>query len=284
MLSPALAARRKPRVPPPDSSPDSSPDAVNDIRDGSELSVGAYGYNVNYAEAVAPPGKSTENGILPGARVEYKLHFGEGRWYLRAAGDVALGSTQFNGNVWGTNQTLVTPTNDAISNVELNGGVVLTDPHAPSRLLAYLGIGLHNWNRIITGGNGYPEDYLWLFFPVGLRWENRFGNWSIVVDGSFHWGFAGKISAFLSQNPDLGYNDAFGSLGGISGGRLEVPVTYWLSESWGIGLTPWVEYISVAQGPSFPLVPSDGSAATTTTEPASQAWLVGGYLYGVFHW
>lgn len=238
------------------------------------ISVGLNLYRFDYAEELNPPLKSTEKGLLPGARLEYEFTPPQSSFFGGACADYSPASTNFDGTTQ-TGAPVVSKTANRFLSIEALGGYA---PHPWVR--PYAGIGYRFWERGDGGVDqqgvvSFREHYSWLFAPVGIRLGGDFGEqWNLIVDASVRFMFAGRITAYLSDiNPAL--NEPSSSLGSRAGYRVRLPLTYRFSPEVGVSVAPWYEYSAIGRGETFAILQS-GQTVGTGFEPASRT-----HQYGV---
>lgn len=249
----------------------------------------------NYAEDFPPPGKSTENGTLPGFFLSYTHQNGppyvDAGFYWTALMEYSPGGTHYDGTTQAPNYTPVQQdTSNQFFRAEGDMGfsLVCFSHEADSGCLKlYGGLGARLWTRGVSNTNNGvqspSEHYSWLYLPIGARVEKQLGeSWTIGLDASLRWMFAGGIVVKFTDFPGY-YEDGEGSLGSkwTPGVRLELPIQYKISRTISIETVPWFEYSSIGQGDTFDVDTADGTLEGY--EPASRTYQYGarfGVVYG----
>jgi hypothetical protein len=227
----------------------------------------------NYAEDFPPPGKSTENGILPSIFFFYREQHGESSSYWTLGFEFSPGGTHYDGTTQGPDYTPIQQnTANQFLRAEFDYGLAVTPWLKP-----YVGLGGRYWIRgastVINGVASPSEHYAWLYLPLGLRYEGRSGLWSFAADVSLRWMFLGSIAVEFSEI-DSSYEDSSGSLGGAVGGRAELPIRRQFSEHYSAQLVPWFEYSAIGKGSVFDII-QNGSVTDQGYEPASRTYQFG---------
>jgi hypothetical protein len=243
----------------------------------------------DYKEDFPPPGKSTENGTLPGLFVLYRQQESFTSNYWSFTFEFSPGGTHYDGT---TQAPEFNPVQQETSNrffrAEADYGINLTclsrDTN-PGCVKLYFGLGARLWTRgesTITGNVASPaEDYSWLYLPLGVRYEKQWDdNWSFALDASLRWTFLGNI---VVRFTDLGLadNDGEGSLGSKLGERLELSVRRKVSDTLSFEVVPWFEYSAIGQGSIFDIY-VNGELKDQGLEPASRTYQYGARLGFVY--
>jgi hypothetical protein len=273
-ISQGTEAPPAPPPPPPPPSPQaaSSPKPVASGGEKStSISLSGSFFGFYYTEYIPPP-TDGEAGVLGGVNLEVRTTVAKAV-VLYGSADVDFGQTKYSGALQ-NGTPLTSPTNDFIMNGEL--GVGYAFPVATStRLIPYLGFGTHFWNRSLTGLGAYTENYLFFYFPVGLRLESKTSDrFEFALDASLHVNVGGVVYVLLSQLSPPEQN-ATGSLGSAVGVKVQAPLIFHLASEFKLRVAPFFEYFGIGQGAYFNTYQANGQFVDQSYEPASSTFLYG---------
>ena len=176
-------------------------------------------------------------GTLPGAQLQLHHPYAAGCGTIDTDYIVnyAYGGARYTGALWGNPfGSLHTDVDEQIFEGEVDVGYTIllsTTCHAG----AFVGMGYHHWNRLMKGEGAYDEHYSWIYFPLGLRIDNRFGDClTLSLEGAYIPTTQGRLKVDLNGGFRL-------NLGDESGWRIKGAMEYALAQNWSIALAPWYQ-------------------------------------------
>ncbi|MDQ7780060.1 MAG: autotransporter domain-containing protein [Planctomycetota bacterium] len=241
------------------------------------LELGVLYYNFDYAEDIDGPGKSTEEGWLPGLHLGYRYEGADNGLYGRLLFEWTDWETNYDGT---TQAPDYDPVEDQTENtmITVESNIGYTFKPGDLHITPYTGLGYRYWDRDLGNlGNPFSEEYSWWFVPLGVR-----ADWlasedlTIALDVSVNFMFAGNIAVNLSEADPL-FDDEESDLGNKDGWKVELPVTYRFDEQWALVVTPWYEYSEIGKGDEFTVM-YGGVPVGIGWEPASETEQYGVYL------
>lgn len=209
------------------------------------LELGAKHYYYNYSETIG----DSEKAWLNGFHIAYKKQNNQTGNYYKVSYDQTNQNTNYDGFLISTYPVYTTTpyqgiTNNKITNYEITLGSSLNDRH---KEYVYTGLGVHNWDRNLTGSGGYLEKYSWNYIPVGYRNEHQLTDkWSGALDISLRFMFNGDMSTAYNGGTTSGLDNRF-VLGNKIGYKIELPYTYQMTSQLSMQVNPWYEYSGIGQ-------------------------------------
>ena len=211
----------------------------------STLKMGFMLYYFDYKEDMVPPGKSTNEGWLPGTFISYSFKKNS-VFYTRLYGHYAAAEITYDGTTQAGTPIKFSNDPQKFFKLQWDFGYpwAIRDNFV---LTPYLGVGYRYWERGEANYPNYKEVYTWGYIPVGLRIDYDINDrWRVGGNVAANFMFGGNLKAYLSEvsagAPDLNFN-----LGNEVGWYAEFPVTYRFTNTWALTATPWYEYSTIGR-------------------------------------
>lgn len=238
-----------------------------------QLDAGFTVTQLDYREDVPFPLKSTESGLFPGVHGGYRFMLPDGINHFGASIGLSSATTTYDGSTM-RGAPVIAETSNVVFEGQIEYGREVTPDSLTNRWSPYVGLGMHFWKRDLSGApGGYAERYLWMFLPVGVRYQHFFDSaWNIGFDASFRVNLGGWISVDFPQFDNVPTSS--GSLGSAIGGRIQIPVEYRATEMVAFSLAPFFEYAGIGQGSVFQFHQPSGRISNAR-EPASRSLFIG---------
>ncbi len=214
-----------------------------------------YNY-FDYKEDINPPGKSNENGWLPGIYFDYAFRK-KSIIYTKVHFNYSAADVTYDGSTRGG--TPITYSDQAAKLFRFEWDIGYPIPIGNDfTLIPYTGYGYRYWSRSQARATStyisYKEVYNWHYIPVGIKADYKINDrWNIGGSVAANFMFGGKMTAYLSESIG-GLNDVDFTLGNKVGFYTELPVTFRFTKNWALVLTPWYEYSAIGK--------SDNAAVT----------------------
>jgi hypothetical protein len=224
---------------------------VSSVRQqSSAFEIGFMYYNFDYKEDLIAPGKSTENGWLPGVYFDYTFKK-KSVIYAKARMKYAAADIEYDGATMGGTPIKYSNQSAKMFKFEADVGYPISITK-DFTLIPYTGYSYHYWQRgetksVSPSSTWTKEVYQWHNIPVGIKADYDINEkWNLAGSASANFMFYGKMTLFTSERyagvPDFDF-----TLGNNIGFYAEMPVTYKFTNNWSIVVTPWYEYSAFGQ-------------------------------------
>jgi len=232
-------------------------------------------WDVDYKEDISPqPGKSTENGWLPGFYLGWNYNK-KNAVYSKIFLEFSFGDVTYAG----TDQSGTIPITYSANNHqfffrgELNIGYNFSITRSIS-IKPYVGYGYRYWARGQTGFVApnvinIQERYYWNYVPVGIATDFKISERVFIEpNAGARFMFYGKMEAEFSDF-DPGYNNPSFKLGNRIGYYAEIPLRYKFSQHWSVVVKPWYAYDEIGQSDTVDITYM-GTTVGSAYEPPSR--------------
>jgi len=206
-------------------------------------------YHFDYEEDIPPPGKSTEEGWLPGLYLGCAYNKKKDL-YTKVFVEFSTWDVEYDGTTLGGTPIRFSDNPQDFFRLEWDIGYTF-DAGKGFSLAPYVGYGYRYWERgkakITSTYWTYREVYTWHYIPVGIKADFQVDNkWSIGANVAARFMFGGEMTACFSE-VSSNLSDLTFDLGNEAGWFAEMPICYKFSADWSLVGTPWHEYSEIGE-------------------------------------